>query len=258
MASGDFLIGVLIGLILTLTGAGGSIVASPLLVYFGAVSINDATGLTLATVCISAACLSFYGYCRGMFPVRTVAVLAVSGMLTAPFARLIVEQLDSRLMGVLFASMALFFSVYYLFGDYISDVCKRNFKTGAEQSPTPPGAVAMFAWGSLAGGLSGFFGIGGGIVLMPVVMKVLSVPASRGVYYCLPVICLITSTGALTFIARAGQNILDHLLPLAAGALAGSVLGLFMLPMIDPRLNRRILGVTVLLFGCIALYQALT
>nr|MCH9662518.1 sulfite exporter TauE/SafE family protein [Gammaproteobacteria bacterium] len=183
MAGDDFLIGVLIGLILTLTGAGGSIVASPLLVYFGAISINDATGLTLATVCISAACLSFYGYCRGMFPVRIVAMLAVSGMLAAPFARLIVEQVDSRLMGVLFSLMALFFSAYYLFGEYISDIFNRYFKANAEQSSAPPGAKAMFAWGSLAGGLSGFFGIGGGIILMPVVMKVLRVPASRGVYY---------------------------------------------------------------------------
>ena len=257
MSVEDFFIGALVGLVLILTGAGGAIVASPLLVFFSGVSINDATGLSLAVVWISSACMTIYASWRRHFAFRPVMLLAVGGMLAAPFGRIAADNLDSRIMGVVFALTAMSFSIYCLFGSRIAAQWRKRRGARPPQPVAVPGRVALAGWGSLAGALSGFFGIGGAIVLMPIALGVLRVPASVAIYHCLPVMFLITSTGALTFISYADSDTLGHLVALVAGSLAGSALGLSLMSRMNPRANLRVLGAIVMVFAFATLYHSL-
>ena len=256
MDSEDLIIGIVVGLILSLTGAGGSVVASPMLVFFSAVSINDATGLVLAAVCISSACASLYGFWRGRFSFRPVAILAFSGIITSSLARSVVPSIDAKLMGILFSLMAFSFASYYLLGGVIY----RWFQTRYGYTFQPSGNISLgqlSLWGGFAGALSGFFGIGGGIVIMPVIMQVMRVPAQQAIYYCLPVIFLFTLSGSLTFVSYAESDILLHLLALALGALVGSAAGLALLPFFNIKYNLKLLGILVLFTAFSTMYNSL-
>lgn len=79
------LIGVLIGLVLGLTGAGGSVFAVPLLILLAGFSMTDAVGLSLGTV----AAATIYASVRSGLQHHPIlwqpgAILASVGALSAP------------------------------------------------------------------------------------------------------------------------------------------------------------------------------
>jgi uncharacterized membrane protein YfcA len=92
------LIGVIIGLVLVLTGAGGSIFAVPLLILFLNLPINDAIGIALGAVAASA----FIGTLSNW---RTKSILWVpamalggGGVLIAPLGKEIGSQISPVLL----------------------------------------------------------------------------------------------------------------------------------------------------------------
>src|SRR5690625_2461659 len=82
------LIGVLIGLVLGLTGAGGSVFAVPLLILLAGFSMTDAVGLSLGTVAAS----TIYASVRSGLQQHTIlwkpgAILALVGAVSAPLGK---------------------------------------------------------------------------------------------------------------------------------------------------------------------------
>src|SRR5690625_7791211 len=82
------LIGVLIGLVLGLTGAGGSVFAVPLLILLAGVSMTVAGGLSFGTVAAS----TIYASVRSGIQQHTIlwkpgAILALVGAVSAPLLR---------------------------------------------------------------------------------------------------------------------------------------------------------------------------
>lgn len=78
------LIGILIGLMLGLTGAGGSVFAVPLLIVIAGLDIHQAIGLSLLAVAASAIFGSIrYGKWQQVLWLPTI-MLSVSGMAIVP------------------------------------------------------------------------------------------------------------------------------------------------------------------------------
>ena len=105
------LIGIVIGLLLGLTGAGGSVFAVPLLILLGDVSIHQAVTLSLAAV----ATITLYGSVRN-FGNQTIlwkpaALLAGSGMLGAPLGQLFASILSEVLLVAGFSLLAVIIAI---------------------------------------------------------------------------------------------------------------------------------------------------
>jgi uncharacterized membrane protein YfcA len=76
-------IGALIGLILGLTGSGGSLVAVPLLVVLLSIELSEAIGISLAVVAFSAAIGVFHHFKSGSIEwMPTITFAGVSSALT--------------------------------------------------------------------------------------------------------------------------------------------------------------------------------
>ena len=89
-------LGAVVGLILALTGAGGGILAVPLLVFGLHLSIMQAAPVGLIAVGSAAAIGAVLGLREGLVRYRAAALIGITGMLLAPLgvrlARLIPNQ----------------------------------------------------------------------------------------------------------------------------------------------------------------------
>lgn len=224
-------LGLVVGLILALTGAGGGILAVPLLIFGTGASVAEAGPIGLMAVGMAAALGAVLGLRAGIVRYRAAVLIAVTGMLLSPAGLWAARQIDGRWLAVLFALVLLFVAVKTFRQASGKDpattaehvVCKRNGESG-RFIWTRPCAMAMSLSGGMAGLLSGLLGVGGGFVMVPVLQRYTDLPMKSAVATSLAVIALISLMGVATT-AVSGHLNWALALPFSVGALAGMLGG---------------------------------
>ncbi len=151
--------GSLVGFVLGLVGGGGSILATPLLLYAVGLTSHRAIGTGALAVAASAfANLSFHARASHV-RWRPATLFALVGIAGAAAGSLIGKHVDGRHLLVLFALLMVVVAINML---------RRERRPCADGLP-PRGAVAakVAAVAFAVGVLSGFFGIGGGFLIVP-------------------------------------------------------------------------------------------
>jgi uncharacterized membrane protein YfcA len=155
--------GVLVGFSLGLVGGGGSILAVPLMVYVvGVPDAHVAIGTSAIAVAANAA-LNLGNHARGGNVHWSCAlVFAAAGIIGALGGSILGKRMDGQNLLAAFAVLMLVIAVLML---------KTRARTGEHRveismSNTP----ALLALGLVTGTLSGFFGIGGGFLIVPALM----------------------------------------------------------------------------------------
>lgn len=227
-------LGLTIGVILALTGAGGGILAVPLLVFGAGVTVAQAGPVGLLAVGLAAALGAVLGLREGNVRYRAAALIAGAGMLLAPAGLWLAKQVDNRWLSVLFALILL----YVAFNTYRkargaaghgepesghSPPCLRE-RAGGRFIWTRPCAIALSLAGLVAGLLSGLLGVGGGFVMVPALQRYTDLTMQSIVATSLATIALISAAGVATS-AASGALIWEIALPFAGGALAGMLAG---------------------------------
>jgi uncharacterized membrane protein YfcA len=155
--------GVLVGFSLGLIGGGGSILATPLLLYVVGVSQPHIAIGTSALAVSANAFVNFAGHWRaGNVRWGNAIVFAAFGVLGAFGGSTLGKAFDGQRLIFLFAIIMVVVGVLML---------RSGRKVGVDVAALPPRAPA-FSWKlafvALAVGLlSGFFGIGGGFLIVP-------------------------------------------------------------------------------------------
>ncbi len=155
--------GALVGFALGLLGGGGSILAVPLLIYV--VGIKDphvAIGTSALAVSVNAFANLIAHARQGTVKWPCAAVFALSGVAGAAAGAFIGRQVDGQ-------------RLLFLFGIVMIAVAAAMFGGRAASGDplvriTPAIAVRLVAAGLVVGFLSGFFGIGGGFLIVPAIM----------------------------------------------------------------------------------------
>ncbi|TDH58637.1 sulfite exporter TauE/SafE family protein [Dankookia rubra] len=152
--------GGIVGFVLGLIGGGGSIVATPLLLY--AVGLSPHVALGTGALAVSAnAFVNFAGHARaGNVRWGVATVFSLAGVLGALAGSTLGKAIDGERLILLFAFMMI----------VIGGAMLRPRRGGAAAASVPlTRAVAMRVGGvGLGVGLlSGFFGIGGGFLIVP-------------------------------------------------------------------------------------------
>lgn len=227
-------LGLAVGLILALTGAGGGILAVPLLMFGTHIGVAQAGPIGLMAVGMAAALGAFLGLRIGVVRYRAALLVAVTGMLFSPAGLWLAHRIDNRWLSVLFAATLL----YVAFNTFRK---ARGVQAGApEAGPRPPVCVrgadtGRFIWtrpcaraltlsGSIAGLLSGLLGVGGGFVMVPALRRYTDLAMQSAVATSLAVIALISASGVVAS-AASGTLAWGIALPFSAGALAGMLGG---------------------------------
>lgn len=205
--------GALVGFVLGLVGGGGSILAVPLMVYL--VGVRDphvAIGTSAFAVAGNAA-LGLVGHHRiGNVKWRCAAVFALSGIAGAAIGSTAGKAFDGQKLLFLFALVMIVVGVLML---------RRRGHTGdagVTLGRENAGKLILFGFGT--GLFSGFFGIGGGFLIVPGLIAATGMPMLNAVGSSL---VAVTSFGLTTAGNYALSGLVDW--PLAALFVAGGFLG---------------------------------
>lgn len=212
-------LGLAIGLLLGLLGAGGSILAVPALVYGAGLPLAVAVPTGLLVVGVTAAAAAVPRARRGQVSWRVAAVVGSAGIPATLVGAEVNRALDPRVVLGGFALVMLAAGVRML---------RRDVPSGGACA-LPGGRVdwrgclpKALGAGAAVGLLTGIFGVGGGFLLVPALVLLLGLPMEIAVGTSLVVIALNSGVG---FAAHAGHADLDWALVTAftAAAVTGSV-----------------------------------
>jgi len=206
--------GILIGVLLGLVGGGGSILAVPVLVYIVGEPVHAATTESLFVVGVAALAGAADHARFGNVRIKTALAFGLAGSVGS-----IGGTALNRIAGghvILLAFAALLLVSAWALHSRRGDVAQR-----ARRSHTQT-RVALVGLGT--GVLTGFFGVGGGFVIVPALVVLLGLPIAVAVGTSLAVIA-VTSTSAL--IAHLISGGADWAIAggFAAAAVVGALLG---------------------------------
>ncbi|MGN6526077.1 MAG: sulfite exporter TauE/SafE family protein [Burkholderiaceae bacterium] len=245
------LLGAVVGLLLALTGAGGGILAVPLLVFGLHLGVAQAAPIGLIAVGMSAAIAAALGLRAGIVRYRAAGLIGGLGLVVAPLGVAAAQRVPNAPLTVAFAAV-LALNAWRTFARTRPQAA--GIRAGVEARPGAPLACdpatvdaraplpcvidardgrlvwtrqctqALAATGAVAGVLSGLLGVGGGFVIVPALTRYTDLPARSIVATSLAVIALV-SVGSVGVAMWHGALDWDIAGPFAGGATAALLAG---------------------------------
>lgn len=228
--------GAAVGLLLGLAGAGGALLAVPLLVYGLSVEPTQAVLVSLVAVGVT----SLFGAANRAYlrqiDYRAAGIFGIGGVLGAPFGTWLGGQLPHALMLGLFAVLTLIVAFQ------MWRKADANPKDAGTQLKNPVSHYAnaiLIGVGSLTGVLSGIFGVGGGFLIVPALIAARGMNFRRAVGTSMFAVTIISGAAAGSALAEGRLIPADLTALFVCGALTGLVAGLQLGQRIAaPRLQR--------------------
>jgi uncharacterized membrane protein YfcA len=213
----SLLSGVLVGFVLGLIGGGGSVFAAPLLVYFVGVSdVHIAIGTSSLAVAANAL-VNLLGHARaGHVKWRCASVFAASGVLGAMVGSTLGKHFDGQKLLLLFGMLMIVIAAQMFF----KKPAEHGHEIELNARTAPRMAPALVLYGLGVGLLSGFFGIGGGFLVVPGILAATGMPILSAIGSSL---LSVTAFGATTAANYAFSSMVDW--RIAGFLLAGGVVG---------------------------------
>lgn len=205
--------GSLVGFSLGLVGGGGSILAVPLLIYLVGVSDPHVAIGTSAIAVAANAAANLVNHARaGNVKWRCAFVFSLAGVAGAFLGSTLGKIVEGQKLLALFAVVMMIVGALMLKGR--SGVGEPSVRLNRENLPK------LLASGLITGALSGFFGIGGGFLIVPALIVATGMPILYAVGSSL---VAVTAFGLTTAANYALSGFVDW--SLAALFIAGGVLG---------------------------------
>ena len=264
----SILLGLLVGFVLAITGAGGAILSLPLLVFFLHLKMIEAAPISLMAIMISAGLAAALGLRSGIVRYKAATLLATFGVVCAPLGVYVAHQLPEKVLAILFSIVLLvvswrafqkFQTPTLLIGDDCDDpngcdeedkeepACAVNPAT-SKLFWTAPCTKRLILTGGFSGFLSGLLGVGGGFIIVPTLHSISNLETKMIVATSLAVIALVSMASAFSY---AGNGIIlwGVALPFVSATVVGMLLG----RMLHSKISSH---VSVLIFGILSLVIA--
>ncbi len=225
--------GALVGLSLGLTGGGGSILAIPLLVYGAGFPMQEALAVSLLMVATIAIFGALKQTTTGQINWRAAILFSLAGMIISPVVVAITHDVDETLRSLLFAVLMLVVAWRMI------TPSPRPAQSDAVEPKQPPSFIQIAAGGGVAGALAGFFGVGGGFVIVPLLTLIFSMPYAQAVGTSLASIALISSAALIGHVVKGVLPDTTMLLTFIGGGLLGLLLGISIMNKIPERIAKR-------------------
>ena len=207
------LTGLVSGILAGFLGIGGGTLLVPVLVQFGFVTVQ-ATATSSLAILVTSSTGSFQNWRMGFLKLRQVLLLGGPAAATAFLAAKISDFFPEYLL-------ALGFGLLLLLNLYLVSLKKRVIRTAQFREPRSTSSgpaispmMARIVTGFIAGTMAGLFGVGGGVILVPLQILLLGEDIKTAVRTSLGVI-VITSIAACT------GHALNENINFAAGLLLG-------------------------------------
>ena len=231
------LLGLFVGILLSLTGAGGGVVSVPLLVIVLHLPVAEASPIGLLAVMMAAGVGAIMGLRQGIVRYKAAALMAGFGIVFSPLGIWLAHHSSNTLLTILFSIVLLLVALRMLkqatletdaigwLDDRPPPPCELD-KMRGKLRWTAPCARSIMVAGSIAGFLSGLLGVGGGFVIVPALRSFTNLDIKSIVATSLATITLV-SAAAFLISSLHGLVNWERAWPFADGAAIGMLAGSF-------------------------------
>lgn len=233
-----------IGLSLGLTGAGGSILTLPVLVYLAGIPPREAVGLSLLIVGTAALVGAWQRARAGEVHFKAAGMFVISGMMGAALGAKLTHLLSPSALMITFAVLMVAVAVRMLLPR----------KSGLQPDPECHPLRCLMA-GAVVGVLTGFLGVGGGFLLMPALVRFARLPLRVATGTSLAIIACNSASG---FVSHLGEAPIPWLLAAVFTAIAGAgvLVGGKVATRLPEKALRRTFAVLVLMTAAFVLWKS--
>lgn len=247
------------GVFAGMTGAGGGILLVPILVFLGLPPLA-ATGTSNVAISVSAASGTWLNTRKFALPWRQVLTLAVPAVVLAPLGVLLAERISAQVLLIAFAGFN-FISIGLLqlkLRVAAQIPLAEDADATPEEGQPPTGHLApAVATGASGGLLAGLFGVGGGLIMVPLQVLLLATPIRMASRISLGVV-LFSSVSAVITHQLSGSDLQWVTgLTIAIAGLFGAPLGARWLHRFTDRQSTRLIQVTMAVVAVSFLWRAL-
>ena len=257
-------LGLIIGAVLGLTGAGGGIFAVPALVFGLGMDIRQAAPVALLAVGAAATLGAAQGLRQGVVRYKAAMMLAAAGTVTAPLGVQLAHWLSPRWLNLIFVAIMLVVA-YRMFmssrgnqpqgdsADEQSRVCKISKDTGRfvwnVRTATTLGSI-----GVVSGLATGMLGVGGGFIIVPALAHFSELRMHSIVATSLMVIALLSAV--TVFIAWShGLTLTAPAWTFVLTALVGMSIGRVLARRIPSKMLQRVFSITCVAVAALMLMR---
>ncbi len=189
------LLGSFVGFSTGLSGAGGSLLAIPLLMYGLSFTLREAFATSLAATGVACLVGVIPRLVAGQVETRAGICFAVAGMIGAPPGTWLAGAFSETVLLIALATLMVGVALRML------QQSRRYANRQLRGEPARAGHWPILAVGLVTGVMSGTFGIGCGFVIVPAIVLLAGVPMYRAVGTALLVMGIVSSTGAVSYFA---------------------------------------------------------
>lgn len=266
-----WIVGILIGLILGLTGAGGSVFAVPLLIWVVGLDPSQAMGVSLGVVAIAAMFGVVARLRSGEIQWLPALVYATLGSAFTPAGQWLNQRIDEQWLMTGFGGLVLVVALRLWLQasrspqetkavrasvgaaqDEGGAVCRmindQPFRIGL------PCAAGMSGGAIVTGLLSGLFGVGGGFIIVPTLLFLTGVTIRQAVATSLVVISAVGISGFSSFLLSGGNPGTDILLQVGTGGIVGMSAGSVCSRFLSGPVLQKVFAVMMLAIAVVTLY----
>lgn len=248
VAVGALLAGFASGVLAALLGIGGAVVTTPVVRLLGGTPI-EAVGSTVPAI-IPGAISGAWRYAReGLVHWRIAGVLGVSGAAMAVVGALVSDAVEGRVLMVLTAVVMLWAGGSVVWRLRVPGRTGAGVADDADDVPEAPDALVA-ALGAGAGFIAGLLGVGGGIVIVPVLSGPLRLPMRSAVASSLVAVATFQVPALVTHIWLGHVDWMIAV-PLALGVVPGAQVGARLTIAASDRTVRALFGMLVVVMAVI-------
>ncbi|HZP13989.1 MAG TPA: sulfite exporter TauE/SafE family protein [Nevskiaceae bacterium] len=269
-------IGLVVGLILGLTGAGGSTLAVPLLMWTLGLSLTQAAPLSLSAISCAATIGAAIAWRQARLRYRAGLLMGGLGLLAAPIGVALAQHTPPKILELLFAGVMTVVALRMLLQARRSPDDARTVRANIGDPAADDGALpcrvnpdtgrihwtlrctsALAAIGAGTGFLSGLLGVGGGFVVVPGLRASSDLSMPAAVATSLMVMAIISGGTAAMHFAHGGALLSRIGLWFAGGAIVGMLAGTLLAPRVAGAKLQQAFGITMLLAAALMAAKAL-
>ncbi|MDZ7737007.1 MAG: sulfite exporter TauE/SafE family protein [Gammaproteobacteria bacterium] len=257
------LLGSIVGVVLGLTGAGGSVIAVPLLMLGLGWTLPQAVPVALLAVALSALSGMFTVTRRNLVCYRAAILMAALGLASAPAGIWLAQWLPHMWLLILFAIVLVAVAIrMYLQATYSpadssivraaidwqdsNPVCRFHPDTG-KLAWSSPCAVVLALGGAVTGLMSGLIGVGGGFIIVPALRHLTQLSMHAAVGTSLMVIALISTAGFAGAMLQGIPVAWSVAVPFVGGAILGMAGGRSLAPFLAGPLLQKAFALLMIL-----------
>ena len=240
-----------IGLILGMTGGGGSILTVPILVYLMNFNPVTATAYSLFIVGTTSAFGTIQNFRKGIVEIKTALLFAIPSLVAVFLTRkFIVPAIPDILFqsGQLSITKEIFLMVLFAIVMFAASLSMLKRKTEMETAAQNPNVIVTIIKIILVGVLIGLVGAGGGFLIIPALVFMAKLPMRKAIGTSLMIIAINSLIG---FTGDMSNRTIDwdFLLAFTAIAVTGIFMGIYLSKFVNENQLRKGFGWFVLVMA---------